>query len=526
MAEVLTEALRGEAEDRMLGLAGGAAAPVTCGCDLRTWRSSSARAAAASVRLLRALDAVRGDAAGIFAAARSEDAAMACPVSFKDLAGGDPRGGAIQDFSAVTLAYHLVQEQLDMAQQSTTRDSDEHGADACVPGALAICLACIVVVIERRMWHWAAGLYQIAQALLLGTAECAGPFAGPANGTVQGATWEPLAVWQRDPSAFLVDIMAPFVESDLWWRGRQPVEDPLAHAQNESLSRCAGLSDGRQECEADDPTGEGVVQRGPSDAPLTQVLGVGLMKAGSTLVLQSLRAATGLPSGMDCTAPGALWSVERRRAPLSRALAACSEEVFKWELAKDPLLTPLANRLALAWPAVSRAGEGLRLFAVLAGQLAEPRPLHPGEAALPGRRAARPKVLRLRRRRRAALGADRRRVPALPRALRAGALRGLLCRPGRGGGAAARAAGARTPLDPRGRRAGAARVGRAVPGGAGRAQRGGDAATDFGPGLFRRLAWAVAQRAVLLGYGRPAEAGGEPEDPVDMPALPGRACGA
>ena len=54
--------------------------------------------------------------------------------------------------------------------------------------------------------------------------------------------------------------------------------------------------------------------------------------------------------------------IARRQKPLWAVIESCSEEVFKWEIVKDPMLTPIASRLAAVWPALSVRGEALRLF--------------------------------------------------------------------------------------------------------------------------------------------------------------------
>jgi len=98
---------------------------------------------------------------------------------------------------------------------------------------------------------------------------------------------------------------------------------------------------------------------------LSLVLGVGPMKAGSTVVVHALSAATQLPLGFDCGL--ASWTnltllVKRREAPVTRLLEGCSEELFKWEITKDPAMTRVATQLAAAWPALSASGGALRLY--------------------------------------------------------------------------------------------------------------------------------------------------------------------
>merc|ERR1719313_1898441 len=99
--------------------------------------------------------------------------------------------------------------------------------------------------------------------------------------------------------------------------------------------------------------------------PRTRVLGVGPMKSGSTAVWQALGAATQWTMGFDCSylaqAPF-VSEVLARKAPLSEVLDRCMDEAYSWELVKDPLVTPLANRLANIWPSMSSHGEKLRMY--------------------------------------------------------------------------------------------------------------------------------------------------------------------
>eukprot|EP00928_Gymnodinium_smaydae_P023677 TRINITY_DN19445_c0_g1_i3.p1 TRINITY_DN19445_c0_g1~~TRINITY_DN19445_c0_g1_i3.p1 ORF type:complete len:298 (-),score=89.72 TRINITY_DN19445_c0_g1_i3:177-1070(-) len=90
------------------------------------------------------------------------------------------------------------------------------------------------------------------------------------------------------------------------------------------------------------------------------------MKAGSTLVWQVLGAATQLSIGLDCeqaTSSPIVELVAQRKAPLERVVQLCHDELFRWGLAKDPMATLLARRLASAWPAL--AGFPLRLYYVV-----------------------------------------------------------------------------------------------------------------------------------------------------------------
>jgi len=172
------------------------------------------------------------------------------------------------------------------------------------------------------------------------------------------------------PQRFMDDVWAPVLASNRWWLGdiRQESWPTRPSARSSSEDACAGIKElyTGHPCHGA-PRGGGpnlVVARGPTRVPLTRVLGVGLMKAGSTAVWQALGAAVQLPMGFDCSAVSAdiLWMIAKNKEPLLQLLESCSEELFKWELAKDPMLTHLAGRLAAIWPAISAPARPLRLY--------------------------------------------------------------------------------------------------------------------------------------------------------------------
>lgn len=349
--------------------------PTPCACDLRTWRVGVVQSLAAALRTLARLWAVRGHAEGIRQVARSDDARTACPASsglleglgsFEDLTkafygvqfawGNNP----LQPDAILTVPEEVLIKTANRLWQAPPED---FGADICLPGAIALTLVCFLVAIEQRKWSWWRVFEQYYVTLTLGGLQCVEWVADKQPVTHAAAAyeqylqgWAPLAAWQRD-NLFMQEVLGPFVSSNLWWLGKE-VEDeaPMQHV-NSSLSACAGVAE-----PGDCADREDVITRGPVTSPLTRVLGVGLMKAGSTFVVQALRAATGLPMGMDCSIAHLVTRVQRREEPLRSILERCSEEVFKWELAKDPGLTPVARELAAVWPTVAANREPLRLY--------------------------------------------------------------------------------------------------------------------------------------------------------------------
>lgn len=104
--------------------------------------------------------------------------------------------------------------------------------------------------------------------------------------------------------------------------------------------------------------------------PVLSILGVGLLKAGSTLVIQALRAALLWPMGFDCkpqrlSVAALVRRVKRREDSLHSLLEACGREIFAFQLAKDQMFTSLAPRLHSAWPALSSEGTPLHMYFVV-----------------------------------------------------------------------------------------------------------------------------------------------------------------
>mmetsp|Transcript_10070 Transcript_10070/g.23712 ORF Transcript_10070/g.23712 Transcript_10070/m.23712 type:complete len:301 (-) Transcript_10070:43-945(-) len=104
--------------------------------------------------------------------------------------------------------------------------------------------------------------------------------------------------------------------------------------------------------------------------PSVRILGVGLMKAGSTVVIQALRAALLWTMGFDCNpekvaVAAVVRRVMRREDSLHMLLEICAHRIFGYQLAKDQTLTPLAERLFAVWPAISSHAGPLHLYFVV-----------------------------------------------------------------------------------------------------------------------------------------------------------------
>lgn len=200
--------------------------------------------------------------------------------------------------------------------------------------------------------------------------------------------WSSLAPWLLDTLSFFDNVQARAIANTSWWLGANSqlhLDSDLESGRVmagasrrfssslDAADACSGVwgagpehpCRGAARAEESGPSAEGAR---PSGVPASRILGVGLMKAGSTAVWQALGAATQLSMGLDCSAAGTTalpLEAARRRAPLEAVVDACYGELLRWELAKDPLLTPVARRLADAWPALSSHGGPLRLYFVV-----------------------------------------------------------------------------------------------------------------------------------------------------------------
>merc|ERR1712224_892468 len=95
--------------------------------------------------------------------------------------------------------------------------------------------------------------------------------------------WEALTSWiHPHPQKFLDDVWEPFLASEHWWISDK-VDDSLASAalptHTQSKDACAGIADPAEDhpCRTSES-----LEQSRSLMPQTQILGVGLMKAGTT----------------------------------------------------------------------------------------------------------------------------------------------------------------------------------------------------------------------------------------------------
>lgn len=357
---------------------------------------------AAALRVLRRLREITGGIEQVLQEIRSPDARLACPeidvrYRISHTSHGTEAGAALASrfkelaFTVVGKAWGLeaffdgigldpIFVIADWLRKSGPEDFDD---SLCVPGVLAVDMVCSLVAFDDNVYMTATEFQDETTILNLALLPCVSPVLG--NDFVDAAAanaralfelqWAELTFWMRPPQRFLNAVWEPLLRSTVWWLGEGTSNGPPPRLlpMPESASACFGV----MSREADDPClfgtrggGEpgGGFPRGEVLLPHTKVLGVGPMKSGSTLVWQALGAATQLPMGLDCdwvAHTDVTWRILQRRAPLWELLSSCSEELFKWELAKDPALTALAGHLAQAWPSISMHGEALKLYFVV-----------------------------------------------------------------------------------------------------------------------------------------------------------------
>eukprot|EP00434_Breviolum_minutum_P009686 symbB.v1.2.008527.t1/scaffold532.1/size190944/1 len=127
--------------------------------------------------------------------------------------------------------------------------------------------------------------------------------------------WPALVPWLVDPHRFRVEVQTRVLMDDRWWRNGGVENAKNLWVQADVTSRRFGPEGGdtstiQSACLGvwqltDDhpchhmPRGEASSADG---MPRTRVLGVGLMKAGTTVIWQALGAALNLSMGMDCEA--------------------------------------------------------------------------------------------------------------------------------------------------------------------------------------------------------------------------------
>jgi len=185
-----------------------------------------------------------------------------------------------------------------------------------------------------------------------------------------------LMPWIQRPRMFFEEIYSPVLASTHWWLGYR--KTPLAvtafaastHSSIvESASACNGVWDvhPQHRCHLGfrgGGPGVGVI-RPKASRISTRVLGIGPMKAGTTVVLQALGAATQWPIGFDCeelARSTIIWDVLNGHKDVEQIIEACFTSIFSWELGKDVLLTPLATKIKGEWKKISSQEDELRLY--------------------------------------------------------------------------------------------------------------------------------------------------------------------
>eukprot|EP00927_Polykrikos_kofoidii_P064936 TRINITY_DN60741_c0_g1_i1.p1 TRINITY_DN60741_c0_g1~~TRINITY_DN60741_c0_g1_i1.p1 ORF type:complete len:1142 (+),score=161.66 TRINITY_DN60741_c0_g1_i1:350-3427(+) len=394
-----------------------------CGCEVDGWAAREVSSVAAALRQLRRLRELDGDLDAIVALARSPESDIACfgVPPHRNSSGRDGQGvspESLRKMWTTSAALAVVRRiwgvvPLYYKEVSTGKDSqrrvlttlewlhaagpEDFDAGICVPGALAVATYCSLVALDRNAYSLSIELYVASEVLLMGAMPCATPLSNtPRDAKAQGIfenDWEALVRWIREPSRFIERVWAPLMASNRWWQGEGssdgwPSESPPKGEAARGADHCAGVphvsskhacrltsvatamrhskeSPGAAEREEDSRNG---IDQRKNRLPKTRVFGVGPMKSGSTAVIQVLAAATKLKFGFDCFRTShdpIILRVLRREESLHELIESCDEDLFTWELAKDPTFTPLALRLADIWPPISSHGQQLKLYFVV-----------------------------------------------------------------------------------------------------------------------------------------------------------------
>mmetsp|Transcript_50036 Transcript_50036/g.143861 ORF Transcript_50036/g.143861 Transcript_50036/m.143861 type:complete len:781 (+) Transcript_50036:925-3267(+) len=374
------------------------AAAGVCSCDLGAWTGREARAVAAATRALERLTEAGSDADRIFEAALSADAAIACEGQW------DVR--LVKAKAVVKLVFGFdsegdKDESWELARQLRDLGPEDWDADVCLPGVVTLCLVCLPRELALRRPSRSADGAQVLSSPLRLLSVCVQPGDQPVEQHLQFVTdWSQLTPWLWDPDNFFKFMLGPAFKSNRWWGRHRISEDMPPEANSDGVVVDAmALSSSRRPIPAQGFSAcSGVWGAGPSHAchratrgsgssseaesgsrplevppaggvPRTRALGVGPMKAGSTVIWQALGAATQLSMGMDCelfsSGTSFVHRVARREAPLEHFIDLCYGELFHWDLAKDPMATTLSRRLADAWPSLSSHGGPLQLYFVI-----------------------------------------------------------------------------------------------------------------------------------------------------------------
>eukprot|EP00927_Polykrikos_kofoidii_P066606 TRINITY_DN6216_c2_g1_i1.p1 TRINITY_DN6216_c2_g1~~TRINITY_DN6216_c2_g1_i1.p1 ORF type:complete len:1157 (+),score=129.87 TRINITY_DN6216_c2_g1_i1:55-3525(+) len=392
IAQLLCEAAN-HAHEIRLKSPGPSEAPIrngaACACDLRLWSKSEARTLAAALRVVELLEHVfeiepdehLNHVVGVL---RSADATLACASGKwkNQLRSVFAIVGHVWGMSPVyadgtTIQFDpskLMAEDIVLAKRIAGTSSSEWDANVCLPGVATLALVCSSRELEQNEfadWMTFSGLV--------------GPLTTVLSQCGDGGVNEHYERFFQDwpgfffkPDEFSRVFDGLLIRSERWRSSSSGIEtagsslvDPISRSSSVSLrpsvltSACTGVWEVNEHhaCHG------GIRATRASDldnswdgVPRTRILGTGMMKAGSTFVWQLLGAATQLSLGLDCSSSQKILPFVRRQAPLWKYLEACYDEVFRWELSKDPLATPLAARLADAWPSISNFGGPLKVY--------------------------------------------------------------------------------------------------------------------------------------------------------------------
>jgi len=349
---------------------------------MTSWTMQEARTVAAATRTLERLTDARADASRILSAVLTPDAAKAC----------DGRWWGLRLSQASILVDAWGDDEVNRAVRLRYAGHEAWDAAVCLPGMASLGLVCTTRQLAVRDTSTMEDSLPWAKLVVSGLTGC---LDHDLEDNVDDSSpfffddWRVLAPWLIDTTAFFKIVQGRAVSSDLWWLGTNSlglIDDEAARVDKEvtrrgsqsysTASACSGVWDAGPDhachlletAQVQKPGDETEANAKPrSGLAVTRIFGVGPMKAGSTVVFQALGAATQLSLGLDCDAMGVVRLASRaarREVPLESVVDVCFKELFSMELAKDPLATPVARRLASAWPSLSSHGGPLRLYFV------------------------------------------------------------------------------------------------------------------------------------------------------------------
>lgn len=361
-----------------------------CECDLRSWAPHEAKGLAAAMRVLAALSTASLEAefsergARVQEVAISRDAEVACSHQWSE----DRVGHSVSMSSGIwgVVAFDGPEAVADgpenhsvaasLVERLAAAGHDEWDAGVCLPGAASLNLVCGTRNLALKQYTWDGLMSEsIAFGLLRALSGCTesrgvnGVGDAPDFQRHFAEDWGALAPWVTSPVTFFIMMHRPIIKSNLWFPGATGVgggrlRTPGSSRTDDIASACSGIwnADARHPCHQSATASKADVSQ--NGEPATRVFGVGPMKAGSTLVLQVLAAATQLSLGFDCQHISVQFKAARHEVGMDEFLRDCHQELFRFGLAKDPMATNLAHRLYLAWPGLSGDGRSLAMYFV------------------------------------------------------------------------------------------------------------------------------------------------------------------